>query len=61
MAKEKEIVTIEELAYSTMIQTEALNRLLAKKGIINKEELLEEVRTVSLEQKAKQGGPAGES
>lgn len=49
MAKEldpKEIVDIKELLMSEVIQSEALINLLDKKGIISKQELLEEMRRV---------------
>jgi len=39
----KEIVTAEELLMSEVIQSEALINLLDRKGIINKQELLEEI------------------
>jgi hypothetical protein len=49
MAKEldpKEIVDIKELLMSEVIQSEALINLLDKKGIISKQELLEEMKSV---------------
>ena len=46
----REEVSLEELAYSGMLQTEAITRLLVKKGIITKEELLEEVKALDAEQ-----------
>ena len=51
----REKVSVQELAYSGMLQTEAITRLLVKKGIITKEELLEEVKALNEEQ---QGGIA---
>jgi len=42
----KEIVTAEELLMSEVIQSEALINLLDKKGIISKQELLEEMKRV---------------
>ncbi|MDM7987338.1 MAG: hypothetical protein QUS13_08400 [Smithella sp.] len=42
----KEIVTAEELLMSEVIQSEALINLLDKKGIISKQELLEEMKKV---------------
>ena len=39
----KEIVTAEELLMSEVIQSEALINLLDRKGIISKQELLEEI------------------
>jgi len=47
---ERQTITIEELAYSGMLQTEAITRLLVKKGIITEEELLEEVKVLDAEQ-----------
>ena len=49
MAKEldpKEIVDIKELLMSEVIQSEAIINLLDKKGIISKQELLEEMKSV---------------
>ena len=43
----KELTSYEELTYSNMVQHEALLCLLFKKGIITKDEYLEEVRAVS--------------
>jgi len=42
----KEIVSFKELLMSEVIQSEALINLLDKKGIISKQELLEEIRSV---------------
>ena len=61
MATDRDTVTLEDLVYGEMIQTEALTRLLVKKGIVTKAELLQEVREVSLEQQAAHGGPRSES
>ena len=49
--KEMEMIQIEELAYSNMIQHEALIRMLTNKGIITKEEYLHEVGVVTKEMK----------
>jgi hypothetical protein len=49
MAKEldpKEIVTLRDALLSEVIQFEALVNLLDRKGIIDKEELLEEIKFV---------------
>ena len=49
MAKEldpKETVDLKELLMSEVIQSEALINLLDRKGIISKEELLEEIKRV---------------
>ena len=43
----KEIVDLKELVMSEVIQSEALINLLARKGIVSKKELLEEVRMVA--------------
>ena len=40
MAQENDPIYLQDLVYSEMIQTEALTRLLVKKGILTKEELL---------------------
>lgn len=40
----KETVTLEELVMSNVFTQEALINLLEKKGIINKKELLEEIK-----------------
>ena len=42
----KELVSSEELLMSEVIQSEALINLLDKKGIISKQELLEEMKGV---------------
>ena len=42
----REIVSFKELLMSEVIQSEALINLLDRKGIITKEELLEEMRRV---------------
>jgi len=54
MAKEldpKEIVDIKELLMSEVIQSEAIINLLDKKGIISKQELLEEMKRVQAKMK----------
>ena len=51
----KEIVSLEELAYSNMMEQEAMMRLLMKKGIISKEEFLDELKLVVGEMEEKQG------
>jgi hypothetical protein len=51
--KEMEMIQIEELAYSNMIQHESLIRMLTNKGIITKEEYLHEVGVVTKEMKSK--------
>ena len=42
----KEITSFEQLLWSEIIQSEALINLLDRKGIISKQELLEEMRRV---------------
>lgn len=44
----KELVDFKELLMSEVIQSEALINLLDKKGIINKQELLNEMRRVKV-------------
>ena len=44
----KEIISAEELLMSEVIQSEALINLLDKKGIISKQELLEEMKRVQV-------------
>ena len=51
---QKEIVSLEELAYSNMMEQEALVRVLLKKGIITKREFLDELKLVAGEMKGKQ-------
>jgi len=43
----RETVTFRELIISEIIQTEALIALLTRKGIITKQELLQEIRAVN--------------
>ena len=43
---QKEIVDLKELLMSEVIQSEALINLLDKKGLISKQELLEEMKRV---------------
>ena len=51
----KEPVPVQDLGYTRMIQTEALTRLLVKKGIISEDELLGEVKVVNKERHEKVG------
>ncbi len=46
------MIQIEELAYSNMIQHEALIRMLVSKGIITKKEYFNEVGIVTKEMKS---------
>ena len=50
--KEMEMIQIEELAYSNMIQHEALIRMLISKGIVTKQEYFNEVGIVTKEMKS---------
>lgn len=45
----KQIVSLEELLMSQVVQQEALTRLLVEKGIFSKEELLEMAKVVDRE------------
>ena len=54
--KDREPVSLEDLAYSQLVQVEAITRLLVGKGIITKEELLTEVKAVNEEQHWKADG-----
>ena len=51
----KETVTIQELAYSNMMEQEAMMRLLMKKGIISKREFIDELELVVAEMGEHQG------
>ncbi len=53
MSDKNEPATTEELAISNMFQQEALVRLLEKKGLITRKELLEEIREVQKEQEGR--------
>ena len=48
----KEIVTIEELAHSNYFQLETILRLLVKKGIITKQEYIDEMKELKKEMNA---------
>ena len=52
---EKHIVDLKELVLSEVIQSEALVNLLDRKGIISKEELLEEIKRVHVNLKNSRG------
>jgi len=45
----KQVISLEELFMSQVVQQEALNRLLVEKGIFSREEFLEVVRIVNHE------------
>jgi hypothetical protein len=47
MLDSRETVTFRELIISEIIQTEALIALLDRKGVISKQELLQEIRAVN--------------
>jgi len=47
--EERETVSWEELAWSNVIQQEAIVRILVKKGLADKEEILDEVKAVQRE------------
>jgi len=49
----KKEVSIQEIAVSNMVSIEALVRILVKRGFITKEEIMDEVKQVKLEQEAK--------
>ena len=51
----KETVSWEELAYSNMLEHEALLRILVRKGLLTREEYLDEIRQLQIEQAAKRG------
>lgn len=51
----KELTTWQEIAYSNMVEQQALLSLLLEKGIITKEEYLERLKLVHKEIQAKQG------
>jgi hypothetical protein len=51
----KEIVTVQELAISNMLEIEALRQLLFEKGRISEEEFIERYKKLSREMKEKGG------
>jgi uncharacterized protein YqgQ len=52
----KEVVGLEELLMSQVVQQEALTRLLVEKGIFTKEEFLEMLKVVGREMKQRKRG-----
>ena len=52
----KEIVTVQELAISNMVELETLRQLLFEKGIITEEELIERFKKIGKEMKEKKKG-----
>jgi hypothetical protein len=51
----KEIVTVQELAISNMLEIEALRQLLFEKGIISKEEFVSRYKKLDREMKERRG------
>jgi len=51
----KEVVTVQELAISNMLEIEALRELLFEKGIISKEEFIYRYKKLGKEMKEKSG------
>ena len=49
MSKDNPLVSWEELAVSTMLEIQALISILERKGLITKDEILEEVEVVKKE------------
>ena len=54
--EKKEIVALEELLMSQVVQQEALTRLLIERGIFTKEEFLNMVRVVNQDRKKNNKG-----
>ena len=52
---QKEIVTVQELAVSNMLEIEALRQLLFEKGIISEEEFIDRFKKLDKEMKKKRG------
>jgi hypothetical protein len=52
----KQVVSLEELLMSQVVQQEAFTRLLVEKGIFTKDEFLEMVRVVDKEMERKKKG-----
>ncbi len=53
MSKDKPLVSWEELAVSTMLEVQALIRILERKGLVIKDEILKEVEAVKKEMEEK--------
>ncbi|MFZ0452436.1 MAG: hypothetical protein WCE54_24075 [Ignavibacteriaceae bacterium] len=53
MSKDNPLVSWEELAASTMLEVQALIKILKRKGLITDEEILEEVEVVKQEMEEK--------
>lgn len=52
-ADSRKIATFEELLRAVLYEQEALRRVLVRKGLVSNDEVLEEVKAVRLELKAK--------
>ena len=52
-ADPKQLVTFEELLRACLYEQEALRRVLARKGLVKNEEVLEEIKAVRRELEAK--------
>ena len=50
-----QVATLEELLRACLYEQEALRRVLVRKGVVNNEEVLEEVKVVHREMEAKRG------
>ena len=53
MSKDNPLVSWEELAVSTMLEVQAIINILERKGLITKDEILEEVEVVKKEMEEK--------
>ena len=51
----QQVATFEELLRGMMFETEALRRVLVRKGLLTNEEVLEEVKVVRREMEGKRG------
>jgi len=53
MSEDNRLVTNDELIYSNMLQTEALLRVLIKRGITTMNEIIDEVKLIQTEMQEK--------
>lgn len=53
MSEQNKLVTNDELIYSNMLQTEALLRVLIKKGITAMDEVMDEIKLIQVEMQEK--------
>ncbi|MCZ6450509.1 MAG: hypothetical protein O6918_06555 [Deltaproteobacteria bacterium] len=53
----QELVTFDELLLGMMLETEAIRRVLVRKGLLTNEEVLEEIKAVRREMEGKRGHP----